>query len=136
MNAGKTLFAQVMEFVTWTSFKSIVQRHGGDFGARALSCAEQFHADGQLALFMISIDVRRRLSRNLNEKDCLGLDEILRRYEWFCLIHLPCIVLFRVQAQLSHVQCCALQRRLVCVVYCSLRRCCAYLLLTTRQIVY
>ena len=44
MYVGKTLFAQVMEFVPWTSFTRIVQRHGGDSGVRALSCAEQFRA--------------------------------------------------------------------------------------------
>ncbi|MBC7701643.1 DUF4372 domain-containing protein, partial [Aquabacterium sp.] len=29
MYVGKTLFAQLMEFVPWTSFARIVQRHGG-----------------------------------------------------------------------------------------------------------
>ena len=42
MNVGKTLFAQVMEFVPWTSFACIVQRHGGDAGVRRMNCAEQF----------------------------------------------------------------------------------------------
>jgi hypothetical protein len=42
MYVGKTLFAQVMEFVPWTSFARIVQRHGGNAGVRTLSCAEQF----------------------------------------------------------------------------------------------
>ena len=41
---GKTLFAQVMEFVPWTSFGRIVQRHSGNSGVRSLSCAEQFRA--------------------------------------------------------------------------------------------
>jgi hypothetical protein len=44
MNLGKTLFAQLMEFVPWTSFTRIVARHGGDSGVRSLSCAEQFRA--------------------------------------------------------------------------------------------
>ena len=44
MNTGKTLFAQIMEFVPWTSFSRIVQRHGGNAGVRTLSCAEQFRA--------------------------------------------------------------------------------------------
>jgi hypothetical protein len=44
MNLGKTLFAQLMEFVPWTSFARIVKRHGGDFRVRSLSCAEQFRA--------------------------------------------------------------------------------------------
>jgi hypothetical protein len=44
MNLGKTLFAQLMEFVPWTSFARIVKRHGGDFRVRSLSCTEQFRA--------------------------------------------------------------------------------------------
>ena len=44
MNFGKTLFAQLMEFVPWTSFARIVARHGGDSGVRNLSCTEQFRA--------------------------------------------------------------------------------------------
>ena len=44
MNLGKTLFAQLMEFVPWTSFARIVARYGGDFRVRSLSCTEQFRA--------------------------------------------------------------------------------------------
>ena len=44
MNLGKTLFAQLMEFVPWTSFARIVARHGGDSRVRSLSCTEQFRA--------------------------------------------------------------------------------------------
>jgi hypothetical protein len=44
MNTGKTLFAQIMEFVPWTSFARIVARHGGDTRVRSLSCTEQFRA--------------------------------------------------------------------------------------------
>jgi Domain of unknown function (DUF4372)/Transposase DDE domain len=44
MNMGKTLFAQVMEFVPWTSFARIVVRHGGDSRVRSLACTEQFRA--------------------------------------------------------------------------------------------
>jgi hypothetical protein len=44
MNAGKTLFAQIMEFVPWTSFARIVSRYGGDSRVRSLSCTEQFRA--------------------------------------------------------------------------------------------
>ncbi|MBK7515048.1 MAG: DUF4372 domain-containing protein [Betaproteobacteria bacterium] len=44
MYVGKTLSAQVMEFVPWTSFARIVQRHGGNAGVRSLSCTEQFRA--------------------------------------------------------------------------------------------
>ena len=44
MYVGKTLFAQLMEFVPWTSFTRIVRRYAGNAGARTLSCAEQFRA--------------------------------------------------------------------------------------------
>ena len=44
MNVGKTLFAQLMEFVPWTSFARIVARYGGDTRVRSLSCTEQFRA--------------------------------------------------------------------------------------------
>jgi len=44
MNLGKTLFAQLMEFVPWTSFARIVARYGGDSRVRSLGCAEQFRA--------------------------------------------------------------------------------------------
>jgi len=42
MNVGKTLFAQVMEFVPWKTFGRIIERHGGDAGVRTLGCAEVF----------------------------------------------------------------------------------------------
>jgi hypothetical protein len=42
MNVGKTLFAQVMEFVPWKSFSRIVAKHRGDNGIRTLSCADLF----------------------------------------------------------------------------------------------
>ncbi len=41
MNLGKMLFAQVMEYIPWTSFARIVDRHGGDSRMRSLSCPEQ-----------------------------------------------------------------------------------------------
>ncbi len=44
MNLGKTLFAQIMEYIPWTSFARIVARYGGDSRARSLSCTEQFRA--------------------------------------------------------------------------------------------
>lgn len=44
MNIGKTLFAQFMEHVPWTSFHRIVDRYVGDDGVMRLSCADQFRA--------------------------------------------------------------------------------------------
>ena len=40
MNVGKTLFAQIMEYVPWKPFGRIIDRHGGDAGVRTLSCAD------------------------------------------------------------------------------------------------
>ena len=42
MYLGKTLFAQVMDFLPWKTFHRIVDRYGGDHRIRTLSCAEQF----------------------------------------------------------------------------------------------
>ena len=42
MHTGKTLFAQIMDFLPWTTFARYVTRYSGDKGIRMLSCAEQF----------------------------------------------------------------------------------------------
>ena len=42
MNTGKTLFAQLMDFLPWTTFTRIVDR--GDHRVRTLSCAEQYRS--------------------------------------------------------------------------------------------
>ena len=44
MNSGKTLFAQLMEFVPWTSFARIVANYSGDARAMTLPCTEHFRA--------------------------------------------------------------------------------------------
>ncbi|GMV02684.1 MAG: hypothetical protein AMXMBFR52_23400 [Burkholderiales bacterium] len=66
MNAGKTLFAQLMEFVPWTSFGRIVRRYGGDSGVRRLSCTEQFRvmAFAQLTWRESLRDIEATLSAN------------------------------------------------------------------------
>ena len=42
MYTGKTLFAQIMDFLPWSTFNRIVQRYSGDHRTRCLRCAEQF----------------------------------------------------------------------------------------------
>ena len=42
MNVGKTLFAQVMEFVPWKTLGRIIERHRGDAGVRVLGCGDLF----------------------------------------------------------------------------------------------
>ena len=44
MHTGKTLFAQVMDFLPWTTFARCVARYGGDRSVKSLTCAEQFRA--------------------------------------------------------------------------------------------
>ena len=42
MNLGKTLFAQLMDFLPWKTFHRIVARHDGDRYVKSLTCADQF----------------------------------------------------------------------------------------------
>ncbi len=42
MNVGKTLFAQIMEYVAWMTFARIIERHSGDAGVRTLGCVDLF----------------------------------------------------------------------------------------------
>jgi hypothetical protein len=44
MHVGKTLFAQLMDFLPWTTFTRIVTRYGGDHRVRTLTCGEQYRA--------------------------------------------------------------------------------------------
>ena len=44
MNNGKTLFAQLMDFLPWSTFARLVARYGGDHRVRMLTCAEQYRA--------------------------------------------------------------------------------------------
>ncbi len=81
MYVGKTLFAQVMEFVPWTSFARIVQRHSGNSGVRALSCAEQFRAMAfaQLTWRESLRDVEASLSANANKLYAMGFRSAVKR---------------------------------------------------------
>jgi hypothetical protein len=42
MYAGKLVFAQVMEFAPWHTFRRLVARYRGDFNVRTFSCLDQF----------------------------------------------------------------------------------------------
>lgn len=44
MYAGKTLFAQIMDFLPWSTFHRIVEQYRGNYRVRTLTCAEQFRA--------------------------------------------------------------------------------------------
>ena len=81
MNVGKTLFAQVMEFVPWTSFARIVQRYRGNAGVRTLSCAEQFRAMAfaQLTWRESLRDIEASLSANATKLYAMGFRSAVRR---------------------------------------------------------
>jgi len=44
MNSGKTLFAQLMDHLPWTTFTRLVKKYHGDKYVKTLNCAEQFRA--------------------------------------------------------------------------------------------
>ncbi len=81
MHIGKTLFAQVMEFVPWTSFARIVQRYGGDSGVRTLPCAEQFRATAfaQLTWRESLRDIEATLSSNAAKLYAMGFRAAVKR---------------------------------------------------------
>ena len=81
MNAGKTLFAQLMEFVPWTSFGRIVQRYAGDSGVRRLTCAEQFRvmAFAQLTWRESLRDIEASLCANANKLYAMGFRTSVKR---------------------------------------------------------
>ena len=81
MNVGKTLFAQVMEFVPWKTFGRVIQRHGGDAGVRTLSCAELFPvmAFAQLTWRESLRDIEVCLSSNRAKLFHMGLKNVPAR---------------------------------------------------------
>lgn len=81
MYIGKTLFAQLMDFVPWTSFRRIVARYGGDTRVRTLNCAEQFRimAFAQLTWRESLRDIEVCLSTQAAKLYHMGLREAVRR---------------------------------------------------------
>jgi transposase len=81
MNVGKTLFAQIMEFVPWTSFGRIVDRYSGNAGVRRLTCAEQFRvmAFAQLTWRESLRDIEVTLAANSSKLYAMGLRHRVHR---------------------------------------------------------
>lgn len=81
MNAGKTLCAQIMEFVPWTSFARIVDRYAGNAGVRRMTCAEQFRvmAFAQLTWRESLRDIEITLAANASKLYAMGLRHSVRR---------------------------------------------------------
>jgi len=81
MNVGKTLFAQLMDFLPWTTFARYVARYGGDKGVRTLNCAEQFRvmAFAQLTYRESLRDIETCLSAQAAKLYHMGFREPVRR---------------------------------------------------------
>jgi transposase len=81
MYVGQTLFAQLMEFVPWTTFTRLVERYGGDHRVRTLTCAEQYRAMAfaQLTYRESLRDIETCLSAQAAKLYHMGFREPVRR---------------------------------------------------------
>ena len=81
MNTGKTLFAQLMDFLPWSTFDRIVARYEGNRSVRKLSCAAQYQimAFAQLTYRESLRDIEACLSAQTAKLYHMGLREPVRR---------------------------------------------------------
>jgi transposase len=81
LNTGKTLFAQLMDFLPWTTFTRYVQKYGGDHGVRTLPCTEQFRimAFAQLAYRESLRDIEACLTAQADKLYHMGFCAPVRR---------------------------------------------------------
>jgi len=81
MNTGKILFAQLMDFLPWTTFTRIVNRYGGNRYAKSLTCAEQFRvmAFAQLTWRESLRDIEVCLSAQSSKLYHMGFRQEIRR---------------------------------------------------------
>src|SRR5258708_1174486 len=81
MNTGKTIFAQLMDFLPWSTFDRIVGRYGGDRGVRKLACAQHFQvmASAHLACRESLRDIEACLSAQAAKLYHMGFREPVRR---------------------------------------------------------
>ena len=81
MNAGKTMFAQLMDFIPWSTFTRLVDRYDGDLRVRALSCAAQYRAMAfaQLTYRESLRDIETCLAAQAGKLYAMGFREPVRR---------------------------------------------------------
>jgi hypothetical protein len=81
VNSGKTLFAQLMDFLPWSTFTRIVARYGGDQRVRTLSCAEHYRAMAfaQLTYRESLRDIETCLSVQTSKLYSMGFRDPVRR---------------------------------------------------------
>ncbi len=81
MNIGKTLFAQVMDFLPWKTFHRIVSQHDGDRYVKLMTCADQFRvmAFAQLTYRESLRDIAVCLSAQAAKLYHMGLPQTVKR---------------------------------------------------------
>jgi len=81
MNTGKTLLAQLIDFLPWKTFGRIVARYDGDSRVRTLRCGEQYRAMAfaQLTYRESLRDIETCLSVQASKLYHMGLREPIRR---------------------------------------------------------
>src|SRR6202042_181460 len=81
MNTGKTLFAQIMDFLPWSTFDRIVARYDGNRGVRKLPCTAHYQimAFAQLTYRESLRDIEACLSAQTAKLYHMGLREPVRR---------------------------------------------------------
>jgi hypothetical protein len=81
MNTGKTLFAQLMDFLPWSTFDRIVARYDGNRAVRKLPCAAQYQimAFAQLTYRESLRDIEACLSAQTAKLYHMGFREPIRR---------------------------------------------------------
>jgi hypothetical protein len=81
MNTGKTLFAQLMDFLPWTTFARVVDRYDGNRRVRTFPCAEHYRvmAFAQLAYRESLRDIEACLSAQSHKLYHMGFREPVRR---------------------------------------------------------
>ena len=81
MDKGRTLFAQLMDFLPWSTFARLVVRYDGDRRVRTLTCAEQFRvmAFAQLTYRESLRDIEICLSAQASKLYHMGFREPVKR---------------------------------------------------------
>jgi len=81
MDKGRTLFAQLMDFLPWSTFTRLVVRYDGDHRVRSLNCTEQYRAMAfaQLTYRESLRDIETCLSAQTAKLYRMGFREPVRR---------------------------------------------------------
>ena len=81
MNIGKTLFAQLMDFLPWKTFHRIVERCDGGRYVKSMTCADQFRvmAFAQLTYRESLRDIEACLSAQRAKRYHMGLRQEIKR---------------------------------------------------------